>query len=298
MKLTGIFAPVPTPFLADGSVDEKGWRNNLRLWKTSPLDGIVVCGSNGELPFITFEERVLLTKIAAEEAAGKLKIMTGAHFPSTRETIACAAALARAGAESLLLLPPHYYKGDKNAVLQYFLNVADASPVPIFMYNMPANTGVDMDAETIAEAARHPNIMGIKDTSGNMTKMGYLAQAAPEHFSVFGGTGNYLLAALSMGACGGTTAASILYPASCQKILSAFKERDLDTAMDLQARLTPVSDAITTRWGIPALKTALESRGMVGGPCRLPLRPLSDELRREVLKILDGSGLDKYENWR
>lgn len=298
MKLTGIFAPVPTPFLSGGSIDENGWRRNLRIWKASPLDGIVVCGSNGELPFITLEERTRLTEIAAEEAKGTLKIMTGAHFPSTRETISCARALAAAGAESVLLLPPHYYKGDKKAALRYFLDAADASPVPIFMYNMPANTGVDMDAEMILEAARHPNIIGIKDTSGNMTKMGYMTSRAPDSFSVFGGTGNYLLAALAMGACGGTTASSILYPATCQKILSAFKARDMDTAMELQARLTPVSDAITTKWGIPALKAALESRGMTGGPCRAPLLDASDEIRRGTLEILDASGLDKYETWR
>lgn len=298
MRLTGIFAPVPTPFQSDGSIDEKGWRHNLRIWKASPLDGIVVCGSNGELPFITLDERARLTEIAAEEAGGKLKIMAGAHFPSTRETVACARALSGAGAESILLLPPHYYKGNKNAVLKYFLDAADASPVPVFMYNMPANTGVDMDAETILEAARHPNITGIKDTSGDMTKMGYLANRAPEDFAVFGGTGNYLLAALSMGACGGTTAASILYPATCQKIFSAFKERDMDAAMDLQSRLTPVSDAITTKWGIPALKAALESRGMTGGPCRPPLLGAPDEIRRRTLEILDNSGLDKYEAWR
>lgn len=298
MKLTGIFAPVPTPFQSDGSVDENSWRRNLRIWKASPLDGIVVCGSNGELPFITLDERTRLTEIAAEEVKGTLKIITGAHFPSTRETTACARALAKAGAESVLLLPPHYYKGDKSAILKYFFDVADASPIPIFMYNMPANTGVDMDADMILEAARHPNVMGIKDTSGNMTKMGYMANRAPESFSVFGGTGNYLLAALAMGACGGTTAASILYPATCQKILSAFKERDMTTAMELQSRLTPVSDAITTRWGIPALKAALESRGMAGGPCRAPLRDASDEIRRWTLEILDNSGLDKYETWR
>jgi len=298
MKLTGIFAPVPTPFLENGALDEKGWRENLRVWKLSPLDGIVICGSNGEMPFVTFEERVRLTEIAAGEVKGKLKIMTGAHFPSTRETIACTSALAGAGAENVLLLPPHYYKGDKKLILRYFNDVADASPIPIFMYNMPANTGVDMDAELILAASKHPNIMGIKDTSGNMTKMGYIASGAPEHFAVFGGTGNYLLAALAMGACGGTTAASILYPASCRKILNAFKEKDIDTAMNLQARLTPVSDAITTRWGIPALKAALESRGMVGGPCRLPLQTAPEEIKHRLLMILDDSGLDKYETWR
>lgn len=298
MKLTGIFAPVPTPFLENGSIDEAGWRQNLRIWKNSPLDGIVVCGSNGELPFITADERVRLTEIAAEEVKGRLRIMTGSHFPSTRETIACSRALSSAGAESTLLLPPHYYKGDRSAILKYFTDVADSSPIPVFMYNMPANTGVDMDADLILTAAQHPNVMGIKDTSGNMTKMGYLANRAPAHFAVFGGTGNYLLAALAMGACGGTTAASILYPASCQKIFSAFRAGDMAGAMELQSKLTPVSDAITTRWGIPALKAALESRGMVGGPCRLPLQPATEQVRDELFDILDSSGLDKYEIWR
>lgn len=298
MRLTGIFAPVPTPFLEDGSLDEKGWVKNLEIWSRSSLDGIVICGSNGELPFITMEERVRLTALAKETANGRLKLMAGAHFPSTRETILCCEKLAQAGAESVLLLPPHYYKGNKNAILKYFIDVADASPIPVFMYNMPANTGVDMDADIMIKAAQHKNIMGIKDTSGNMTKMGYLAAAAPDHFAVFGGTGNYLLAALSMGACGGTTAASILYPNSCQMLLASFKEKKMEKAMDLQRRLLPVSDAITTRYGIPALKAALESRGMVGGPCRLPLLPVSEEVRKEVLDILDNSGLDQYETWR
>ncbi|NLW61617.1 MAG: dihydrodipicolinate synthase family protein, partial [Synergistaceae bacterium] len=237
VKITGIFAPVPTPFASDGSLDIEAWRINLRIWKESALDGIVICGSNGEMPFVTQQERVALTEIAAEEAGGKLMLMAGAHFPSTRETISCAKALAAAGAGSLLLLPPHYFKGNQTAILNYFTEVADNSPVPIFLYNMPANTGVDMETETMIAASLHPNIKGIKDTSGNMTKLGYLAAAAPEGFSVFGGTGNWFLAALSMGACGGTMAASILYPNTCRKIYTSFHENNMKEAMELQSKL-------------------------------------------------------------
>ncbi|MDD4160514.1 MAG: dihydrodipicolinate synthase family protein, partial [Synergistaceae bacterium] len=247
MKLTGIFAPVPTPFKSDGSLDTESWRINLNIWKESALDGIVICGSNGEMPFVTLQERVILTEIAAEEASSKLKLMVGAHFPSTQETIRCAKALASAGAESLLLLPPHYFKGNQNAILTYFTEVADSSPAPIFLYNMPANTGVDIETETIISASRHPNIQGIKDTSGNMTKLGYLTAAVPEDFAVFGGTGNWFLAALAMGACGGTMAASILYPNTCQKIYTLFNENNVKHAMELQSKLLPVSDAITRR---------------------------------------------------
>ena len=298
MKITGIFAPVPTPFASDGSLDIEAWRINLRIWKESALDGIVICGSNGEMPFVTQQERVALTEIAAEEAGGKLMLMAGAHFPSTRETISCAKALAAAGAGSLLLLPPHYFKGNQTAILNYFTEVADNSPVPIFLYNMPANTGVDMETETMISASRHPNIKGIKDTSGNMTKLGYLAAAAPEDFSVFGGTGNWFLAALSMGACGGTMAASILYPNTCRKIYTSFHENNMKEAMELQSKLLPVSDALTRRFGVPGLKAALDSKGMKGGPCRSPLLPVSDEVKKEIIKILDNSGLDKYETWR
>ncbi len=270
----------------------------MRIWKESALDGIVICGSNGEMPFVTQDERVELTEIAAEEAEGKLMLMSGAHFPSTRETISCAKALASAGAGSLLLLPPHYFKGNQTAILNYFVEVADSSPVPIFIYNMPANTGVDIDTETIIAASQHPNIKGIKDTSGNMTKMGYLAAAAPEDFSVFGGTGNWFLPALSMGACGGTMAASILYPNTCRRIYTLFHENNVRDAMELQARLLPVSDALTRRFGVPGLKAALDSKGMKGGPCRSPLLPVSDKVKNEIIMILDSSGLDKYETWR
>ncbi|NLD06307.1 MAG: dihydrodipicolinate synthase family protein, partial [Synergistaceae bacterium] len=289
MKITGIFAPVPTPFASDGSLDIEAWRINLRIWKESALDGIVICGSNGEMPFVTLEERVILTKIALEETEGKLKLMAGAHFPSTRETISCTKALASAGAGDLLLLPPHYFKGNQKAILNYFLEVADSSPVPIFIYNMPANTGVDIETETIISASQHPNIKGIKDTSGNMTKLGYLAAAAPEDFSVFGGTGNWFLAALSMGACGGTMAASILYPNTCRKINTSFLENNVRDAMELQAKLLPVSDALTRRFGVPGLKAALDSKGMKGGPCRSPLLPVSEEVKKEIMTILDNS---------
>lgn len=298
MRMTGIFAPVPTPFSADGSLDREAWKANLKIWKESALDGIVICGSNGEMPFITMDERTALTEIAAEEAGDRLVLMTGAHFPSTSETIECARSLASAGAKFLLLLPPHYFKGNNKAILNYFTEVADNSPIPIFMYNMPANTGVDLDTETIIAASGHPNIKGIKDTSGNMTKLGYIAAAAPEGFSVFGGTGNWFLAALAMGACGGTMAASILYPNTCRSIYTYFSENKMKEAMELQAKLLPVSDAITRRFGIPGLKAALDSKGMIGGPCRSPLLPASEEVKKEIMDILERSGLDQYETWR
>ena len=298
MKLTGVFAPVPTPFFDDGTIDVEGWRGNLRIWSSSPLDGIVICGSNGELPFMKLSERAILTKIAAEECKGRLSLMTGAHFPSTGETIECACEAAKAGAQNVLVLPPHYFKNGMSAVTKYFEDVADASPIPVFIYNMPANTGVDIDTDTMIRLLQHPNIRGVKDTSGSMTKIGYMAAAADKDTSVFGGTGSWFLAALAMGACGGTMAASILYPETCQKIYRLFKENKMDEAVKLQAKLLPVSDAVTVKYGVPGLKAALESRGMTGGTCRASLMPLPEKAKHEIIKTLDESGLDKFESWR
>ena len=297
-KICGVFAPVPTPFCSDGSIDESGWRKNLRMWSASPLDGIVIAGSNGELPFLNLEERVRLTRIAKEESEGRLYIMSGAHFAATEDTKRAAAELSEAGADGLLLLAPHYYKGKEEMLLRYFTDVADASPAPVFLYNMPANTGVDLSAVLICEAAKHPNIKGIKDTSGNMTKLGYTVLGTPDDFSVFGGTGNWFLAALSMGACGGTMAVSILFPRSCRMLYEAFLAGRTDEAVELQKRLLPVSDAITRRFSIPGLKYAMGARGMTGGPCRRPLLPLPEKDAQTILSVIEASGLDEYENWR
>lgn len=297
-KIRGVFAPVPTPFKDDGALDGNGWEKNITLWSASPLDGIVIAGSNGEIPFLSLEEREFLTRTAKEGSAGRLHIMAGAHFPSTDETIKAAGRLAAAGADSILLLPPHYYKGKDEALVKYFTDVADESPVPLFLYNMPANTGVDINIEVICAAARHPNIRGIKDTSGDMTKLGYTVLRTPDGFSTFGGTGNWFLAALSMGACGGTMAVSILFPRSCQMLYEAFNDGRISEAAALQKRLLPVSDAITRRFGIPGLKRALEAYGMTGGSCRRPLLPISEADAGELLKVIRDSGLDEYETWR
>ena len=297
-KITGVFAPVPTPFNEDESLDLKSWEKNVEAWSASPLDGIVIAGSNGELPFLEMDERAALTRSAAKVCRGRKYLMAGAHFPSERRTIEAAIVLAEAGANGILLLPPHYFKGNDEAILKYFLNVADRSPVPVFLYNMPKNTGVDLSVEIICRAAEHPNIKGIKDTSGDMSKLGYVASGTPKDFSLFGGTGNWFLAALSMGACGGTMAVSILFPGACRALFDSFNAGDGLKAAEIQRRLLPVSDAITRRFGIPGLKYALSRHGMIGGPCRRPLQPLSDDARTAIDRAMDCPELSKYEKWR
>jgi 4-hydroxy-2-oxoglutarate aldolase len=184
---------------------------------------------------------------------------------------------------------------------KFFEDVAGAAPIPLVLYNMPANTGVDMDADTILELAAHPNIIGVKDTSGNMTKLGYLtsgAEAPGLGFSVFCGSANYFLPALSLGVTGGTLAAANLYPESCRGLLDAHQAGDTETAKNLQHRLLIASDALTSRFGVPGLNAAMDRAGLYGGPCRAPMTSLDDEAKRRLFAALDSSDLDSYEKWR
>jgi 4-hydroxy-2-oxoglutarate aldolase len=304
VKLEGIYAPVPTPYDPGGSEEIclEAFQSNMSKWAASSIDGIVVCGSNGELPFITVDERARLTASARDalrQHGSDKKIITGAFMHSTRETAACCRAAADAGADAVLVLPPHYFKASgMRGATSYFESVADASPIPVVLYNMPGNTGVDMDAGAVIHLARHPNIIGIKDTSGDMTKLGTMMSAQGDGFSVFCGSANYFLPALSLGATGGTLAAANLYPEFCRKLVETYRSSRYDEARAMQQRLLPVSDALTRRFGIPGLKAALDRAGLYGGPCRRPLLPLDGDSKMELFKILDESGLDSYETWR
>jgi 4-hydroxy-2-oxoglutarate aldolase len=307
MKLEGIYAPLPTPFDDDdtGRLDIGGFRSNLLAWSTATLDGVVVCGSNGELPFTTVRERSILTEEARKifgGAPGGKKIITGAFMHSEDETVSCCRSVAQSGADAVLMLPPCYFKGQGTpGAINFFRNVADKSPIPVVLYNMPANTGVDLETEAILKLAEHPNIIGIKDTSGNMTKIGYLAAWADKNdagFSVFCGSGNYFLPALSLGVSGGTLAVANLYPESCRELMLDYRAGRVEEAKNLQRRLLRASDALTAKFGVPGLKAAMDRAGLRGGPCRAPLLPLDEASRQTLFSVLDEADLDSRETWR
>lgn len=301
-KLEGIYAPIPTPFDEAGTLHVGKLTENLRKWAASSLTGLVVCGSNGELPFVDPDERVRMTRAVRslfDEAGCDKKIVLGTFMNTTRDTVDCCVAVAREGADAALVLPPHYFKGQgMAAAIKFFEAVADASPIPVILYNMPGNTGVNMDTETIVRLSKHENIIGIKDTSGDMTKLGYIAMAQDENFSLFSGSGNYFLPALSLGAVGGTLAVANLYPESCRMLMEAYRENRASAATALQHRVLMASDALTGKFGVPGLKAATDRAGMYGGPCRAPLLALGDDARAKLFEILDRADLDSNETWR
>ena len=192
-----------------------------------------------------------------------------------------------------MIVTPHYYRGQMNpaTLILHYRTIADASPIPIILYNVPANTNVDMDAATIIELARHENIAGIKDSSGNLAKMGEVIQAVRPDFAFLAGSGSFLFPALSIGAKGGVPALANVAPRECVKLYESFQRGDYETARDLQLSLIKLNGAVSTRWSVPGLKAALDEMDYYGGPPRLPLLPLGDADRAKLRLVMQEAGV-------
>jgi 4-hydroxy-2-oxoglutarate aldolase len=293
INLAGIYPPISTPFTEQGEIAFDHLSANLSRWNELPLDGYVVGGSNGEFVSQSFEERVAVVKAVREEMSPNHLLITGAGMHSTRETVALAQAMAAVGADAVLIVTPSYYKSkmDLRALQSHYYAVADASSVPVILYNVPANTGVDMPAATILELAQHANIIGIKDSSGDLAKMGSVVDAAPEGFQVLAGSGSFFLPALAIGAVGLIAALVNIAAGDLARIHMLFRDGQLGDARNLQHKLIETNSAVTSRFGVAGLKAALDLLGFYGGPVRSPLQPLMVDEREELRNILMRAGL-------
>ena len=289
MLLEGIYAPVPTPFDHSGNIDHGSLAANFDKWLSFGLDGIVVSGSNGECPLLSFSERAALFRRSAELAKGKIRIIAGIHCASTKETVVLGKEAAASGVDAVLVLPPHYYKGQNSAdaLEAYFLTIADKVPVPVVLYNMPANTGFNLDHVIVKKISSHTNIIGIKDSSGDIVQIASICRDAPPGFGVFAGSGSFFLPSLAVGCSGGTMGVANLFPAACREILTSFLKGDMNRARKLQLEIIDINQAVTKRFGVPGLKAALDYSGLYGGPVREPLLPVSETVRREIENIYD-----------
>jgi 4-hydroxy-2-oxoglutarate aldolase len=290
LKLAGVFPPVPTPFDSDGEILPNKLKANIALWNQTGLHGYVILGSNGEAVMLTEYEKVALWQAAREAIPRDKLFLVGAGMESTRASIALAKRAAEFGADAAMFVTPSYYKAEMKpaAFIHHYRAIADASPIPTIIYNMPAATGIDLDADTVIQLAEHPNIIGIKDSSGNVAKFATIVRAVRPDFSVLAGSGGYMYPALCVGAQGAVAALANVAPRECVALYEAFRAGRHEEARALQLRLVQLNAAVTTRWNVPGLKAALEelNQGFYGGPPRLPLRPLGEAERAALKKIM------------
>jgi len=289
----GIFPPLPTAGDGGGSIALDALAGNLRKWNTYGLGGYVVAGSNGEAVYLTGEEKRRLWETAREVIPDGKLMIAGTGCESTAQTIALTQIAAEAGSDAALVVTPHYF--DKlmthDVLLSHFLAVADASPIPILIYNVPKFTHVDLAPETVACAAEHPNIVGMKDSSGSVAKIADVVRLTGADFQVLVGAGSVLFPGLVMGAVGGVVALGNVAPRQALDILELHGAGHWDEAAELQRRMLPVNAAVTTRFGIPGLKAGLEMLGYYGGPVCPPLVAVSENVCDEIRAILESGGL-------
>jgi 4-hydroxy-2-oxoglutarate aldolase len=287
-KLHGIYAPIATPF-AGGEIAYDKLGKNLDFWLGSDLEGIVVMGSNGEFVLLSPAEKEELMRFVCARAKGKKPVIAGTGAESTAETMRLNNKAAEAGADAVLIVTPNYYKGEMTdpVLARFYTDVADKSPLPVILYNMPRNAGINISAKLAVDLAKHPNIIGIKDSGGNIVQIADMIRKAPAGFA---GSASFLFTSLALGATGGTLALANVFPNECARLQALFDAGKIREARDLQMNLIDSNNAVTARWGIPGLKAAMEMIGLYGGDPRPPLMPLKEADREELRKVLTQTG--------
>jgi 4-hydroxy-2-oxoglutarate aldolase len=288
LKLHGIYPPLPTSFDSGEQLDTGKMKENIRVLSRFDLAGFLVLGSNGELVNLTDQERAKVYSDTREAIPSDKRMLAGTGCQSTYQTINLTRQAARAGADAALVLNPSYYKGlmTPQALRDHYFAVADASPVPIIIYNMPANTGLDMDANTITAIAAHDNIIGLKDSGGNITKMGLIRKQTDADFQILAGSAGFLLPGLSVGAIGGILALANIAPEHCLRIYRSFMDGDMEAARENQINIIELNTAVTRKWGVPALKAAMDLLGLYGGPSRKPLLPVDESVTQQLAALM------------
>jgi len=285
MKLQGIFPPITTPFDYEGNIYSAKIQHNVEKWNRTALSGYVVMGSTGESVMLTEAEKYTVWELVSKHAAAEKLLIAGTGVESVRETVSLTNRAAEMGYKAAMVRTPHYYKNLINrgdAQMLYYRSVADRAKIPLIIYNWPQTTGVDIPAEAVAALSEHPNIIAIKESSGNLEKVMQMIREVKHGFQVLVGSAPTLWPSLLMGACGAILAYANAAPYSTIAIWEAFRTRDEAAGMDWQSRIGRPSALVTARYGIPGLKYAMDLNGYYGGPPRLPLVPPSPEAKREI----------------
>jgi len=285
LKLQGIFVPIATPFDHAGNVYPSKLHHNIEKWNRTGLSGYVVMGSTGESVMLTTEEKVAIWEQAAQDTASDKLLIAGTGMESVRETVCLTNRAAELGYKAAMVRTPHYYKNlIQSAAAQalYFRSVADQSRIPVIIYNWPQTTGVDIPVDAVAALSEHPNVIAIKESSGNLEKVMQMIREVKHGFQVLVGSAPTLWPSLLMGACGAILAYANAAPYSVIAIWEAYRRREEEAGLDWQNRIGRAAWLVTARYGIPGLKHAMDLNGYYGGPPRLPLCPASPEARAEI----------------
>ncbi|MBS1839900.1 MAG: dihydrodipicolinate synthase family protein [Acidobacteria bacterium] len=287
MDLSGIFAALTTPFDFAGSFSSADLKHNLHRYNQTDLAGYVVLGSTGESVLLSAKEMDAIFSTAIESAAPDKRLLAGTGAESTAETISRTKRAAELGYRAALVKTPYYYKPvyKPEVYLTHYRAVADASPIPILLYSVPQFTGVTLETPEILALAEHPNIIGMKDSSGVIQRIVEVVAGTPPTFQMLTGAASVIMPALSAGAVGGILALASAFPEKCVAIHQLYRQKMYDQARELQGKLSLASKKVVSECGIAGVKFVMDLRGYKGGVPRLPILPLSDSTKAAITKI-------------
>ena len=286
----GIFAPIPTPFAPEsGDVAPRPFQENIARLIAAGVDGIVVAGSTGEAPLLDADEQRHLVGLARESMREGRWLIAGTGAESTRHTIAASKTAAAAGADAVLVRPPAYFSAGATpeSLAAHFQAVADASPVPVLIYNIPKYTHIALTPALLQQLTSHERIIGVKDSSGDPRSVAAYREAVPQWAVLVGGAA-LLLTALELGCQGGIIGVACFAPDLCVQLVREFEQGHRAAAGALQERITPLDKEIVGRLGPAGVKAAMDAVGLHGGPPRPPLAPLSPADRERVSALVRG----------
>jgi 4-hydroxy-2-oxoglutarate aldolase len=285
----GVFTPIVTPFTTEDAIDEGALRRNVARWLKTPLTGLVVLGSNGEAPQLDDAEADRVIDIVRGEVPRNRPLIAGTGRESTRATISATRRAAAAGVDAALVRTPSFFKAQmtSDVLVRHYTDVADASPIPVLLYNVTMFTGVNMLPEAVERLSAHPNVVGLKESGSDIGQLAEYVSRTPAEFTVLAGSATTLYHALCAGCDGAVLALAMLLPDECVRLRDLVAERRYDEALVLQRQLIPIAKSVGTNFGVAALKAALDVKGYEGGRPRPPLRPAPQVVIDTVMRQLD-----------
>lgn len=292
-RLSGVFAPITTPFDEKGNLLLDRLSDNIQKLNSSRLRGYLVLGTNGEFKSLSEEERTKVLETVLRVSAKDKVVMVGTGRESTYHSILATKEAEALGAHFVSLITPFFFpkKMTDQALLSHFRAIADVSPVPVLLYNNPEVAVLTYSTSLISEAAKHPNIIGMKDSSkGNFAS--YLMAAGPD-FHLLAGSANFFFEALVMGGVGGVLSIANFAPEACCRVYDLWREGKLEEARSEQYKLMALNQKVSGKFGVAGVKAAMDVFGFHGGPLRAPLLPLTPEEKRKLKEEMVGAGLLK-----
>jgi len=288
VNFSGVFAALTTPFAHDGSVSLPDLKHNVQRYNQTDLAGYVALGSTGEAVLLTRAEMDGILATVKESAAKEKKLLAGAGAESTAETIERTKRAAEFEYDAVLVKTPYYYKPayKPEVLIEHFRRVADESPIPVMLYSIPQFTGIALGAAEVAALAEHPNIIGIKDSSGNVQGVAEIVAASPPAFQILVGSAASVYPSMTIGARGAILALACALPEKCVALFEFFRQGHHEKARELQAILVRASKLMVSELGIAGVKYAMDQRGYRGGIPRPPLLPLHHEQKKRLTELL------------